>query len=81
MSTNKGRSENSQYFSILKHFEENGEILKKMFEHPEVKDRPIVVLTIAGTKKRGKSFFINNCLKFLYANVSYIILKFLDISI
>jgi len=73
MSSNK---ENSRYFSIFENFEENGETLRKMFEHPEVKDCPIVVLTITGTKRKGKSFFINNCLKYLYAHASFIMLIF-----
>lgn len=48
---------------------ENVEI-EKIFLHPEVKNRKIVVCSIIGAFRRGKSFFLDYCLRFLYANVS-----------
>ena len=45
--------------------------LDKMFLHPDVKNRKVVVFSIIGAFRRGKSFFLDYCLRFLYANVSY----------
>lgn len=36
---------------------------------PEVENREIVVISIAGAFRKGKSFFLNYCLRYLYANV------------
>lgn len=44
--------------------------LDKMLLHKEVKNRKIVVFSIIGAFRRGKSFFLDYCLRFLYANVS-----------
>jgi atlastin len=38
--------------------------------HPEVRDRKIVFLSILGAFRKGKSFFLDYCLRYLYANVS-----------
>ena len=38
--------------------------------HPEVRNRKIVVLSIIGAFRKGKSFFLDYCLRFLYSNVS-----------
>jgi atlastin len=43
--------------------------LDTLLLHPEVKDRKIVVVTIVGAFRRGKSFFMDYCLRFLHANV------------
>ena len=48
---------------------DNGE-LDKMFLHEEVKNRKVVVLSIIGAFRKGKSFFLDYCLRFMYANVS-----------
>lgn len=64
------KSDNLQYFTIFNEFEKNEATLKQMFEHPDVRDRTIVSLSIYGIKRKGKSFFMNNCLKFLYSHVS-----------
>lgn len=44
--------------------------LDKLFLHPDVKDRKIVAVSIAGSYRKGKSFFLGYCLRFLYSNVS-----------
>lgn len=61
--------------NVLKFGEHNKVIidnaeLNKMFLHPDVKNRKIVVFSIIGAFRRGKSFFLDYCLRFLYANVS-----------
>lgn len=48
----------------------DNEELKKMFMHQDVKNRKVVVFSIIGAFRRGKSFFLDYCLRFLYANVS-----------
>lgn len=45
------------------------EVLENMFNHPEVRDRKIVVLSIIGAFRKGKSFFLDYCLRYLYAHV------------
>ncbi|KAL7048133.1 hypothetical protein ACKWTF_003234 [Chironomus riparius] len=42
--------------------------LNGIFAHPEIENRKVVVLSIAGAYRKGKSFFLNYCLRFLYAN-------------
>ena len=49
----------------------NQKILEEILLHEEVKNRPVVILSIVGAFRKGKSFFLNYCLRFLYANVSY----------
>lgn len=49
----------------------DNEELKKMFMHQDVKNRKVVVFSIIGAFRRGKSFFLDYCLRFLYANVSW----------
>jgi hypothetical protein len=46
------------------------EALDTLLMHSEVKDRKIVVVSIVGDYRGGKSFFLDYCLRFLYANVS-----------
>ena len=45
--------------------------LNRMFLHPEVKTRKIVIVSIIGAFRKGKSFFIDYCLRYMYANVSF----------
>lgn len=58
--------------NVLK-FGENNEVLvddhelEKMFLHPDVKNRKVVVFSIIGAFRGGKSFFLDYCLRFLYA--------------
>lgn len=49
-------------------FDKSG--LQELFLHPEIKDRKIVVFSIVGAYRKGKSFFLDYCLRYLYANVS-----------
>ena len=44
--------------------------LDRIFLHPEVKNRKVVIVSIIGAFRKGKSFFMDYCLKFMYANVS-----------
>jgi Guanylate-binding protein, N-terminal domain len=44
--------------------------LKTMFLNELVKLRHIVIISVIGEYRRGKSFFLDYCLRFLYANVS-----------
>lgn len=43
--------------------------------HPEVQYRKVVVVSIVGAFRSGKSFFLDYCLRYLYANVSEFIFK------
>jgi len=46
------------------------EELQKLFSHQEIQDRKIVILSTIGAFRGGKSFFLDYCLRFLYAHVS-----------
>ncbi|KAG5673109.1 hypothetical protein PVAND_003183 [Polypedilum vanderplanki] len=46
--------------------------LEALLLHPEVVNRKIVLLSIVGAFRRGKSFFLDYCLRFLYANYASI---------
>jgi len=50
----------------------DNEELDKIFNHPEIQDRKIVILSLIGAFRGGKSYLLNYCLRFLYANVSFI---------
>ena len=50
----------------------NDNALDQILLHPEVKNRKIVVVSIIGAFRKGKSFFMDYCLRFMYANVSSI---------
>lgn len=61
--------------SILKFGEDNKVIAdtaewEKMILHPDVKHRKVVTFSIIGAFRRGKSFFLDYCLRYLYATVS-----------
>lgn len=42
----------------------------EFFTHPEVVNRKIVVISIIGAFRKGKSFLMDYCLRYMYANVS-----------
>ena len=44
--------------------------LDGMFLQQEVKNRKVVIVSIIGAFRKGKSFFMDYCLRFMYANVS-----------
>jgi hypothetical protein len=44
--------------------------IDNIFLHAEVFNRTIVAFSITGPIKLGKTFFMNYCLRFMYANVS-----------
>ena len=46
------------------------ESLDGILLHPEVKNREVVIVSIIGAFRKGKSFFMDYCLRFMYANVS-----------
>ena len=61
---------------VIQYEDENGflctdiEAIDKIFLNEEVRHRKIVVLSIIGAFRQGKSFFIGYCMRFLYAKVS-----------
>lgn len=50
-------------------FELQLDTLKQIFEADELKDRHVVVVSIAGPYRKGKSFLMNFFLNYLYAQV------------
>lgn len=48
----------------------NDELRESILLHPEVINRKIVVVSIIGAFRKGKSFLMDYCLRFMYANVS-----------
>ena len=44
--------------------------LEKIMLHPDVRNRKVVLVSIIGIYRKGKSFFLDYCLRFLYANES-----------
>lgn len=48
----------------------NDDFVEQIFSHPEIIDCFIVIFSMAGAFRKGKSFFLDYCLRFLYANVS-----------
>jgi atlastin len=59
-----------QYVDKNNEIKIDAEAMDEMFLHPDVKDRKIVAVSIAGAYRKGKSFFLGYCLRFMYANVS-----------
>lgn len=72
-----GSPENILKFKSNDQFEIENEKLKEIFMHPDVKNRKIVAFSVIGAFRRGKSFFLNYCLRYLYANVSNQVIDFL----
>lgn len=63
---------------VMEIFENNGKkIFRNKYEtidsillQTNVKDRKVVIMSIIGEYRKGKSFFLDFCLRFMYANVS-----------
>ncbi|XP_070497769.1 atlastin-like [Chironomus tepperi] len=55
-------------FSDTKEVIVNYEELDRIFSHPEIQDRKVVILSVIGAFRGGKSFFLDYCLRFLYAH-------------
>ncbi|KAL7027681.1 hypothetical protein ACKWTF_005524 [Chironomus riparius] len=55
-------------------FSDTGEVivdneeLGKIFSHPKIQDRKIMILSIVGASRGGKSYFLDYSLRFLYAH-------------
>lgn len=47
--------------------------IEKLLNHRDVRDRKIVIFSIIGAFRGGKSFFLDYCLRFLYTHVSLLI--------
>ena len=67
----QGEPLNIVKFNDSNSLEFNKTALDELLLHPEVKNRKVVVLSIVGAFRKGKSFFLDYCLRFLYGNVSY----------
>ncbi|XP_070508821.1 atlastin-like [Chironomus tepperi] len=67
-----GQSQSILSFTSENKIEINEDILREIFGHPELQNRKIVVFSIIGAYRKGKSFFLDYCLRFLYANYSSI---------
>ena len=55
----------------------NVETVKNLFLDPKLQDRNVVVFSIIGAFRKGKSFLMNYVLRYMYANVSYNLENFL----
>lgn len=53
-------------------FHLKADVLKTLLESDELKDRQVVVVSIAGVFRQGKSFLLNFFLKYLNAQVNKI---------
>lgn len=53
--------------------EVDGSKLDALLLNNYVSNRKIVVFTIVGAFRKGKSFFLDYCLRYMYANVSYVV--------
>lgn len=65
-----GRPLNIMSFTANQTIVVDDKAIEKIFLHPKVVDRKIVVVSIVGALRKGKSFFLDYCLRFMYANVS-----------
>lgn len=59
--------------SVLSFTDNNGihvdnKEIENIFSHPEIQDRKVVILSLIGAFRGGKSFFLDYCLRFLYAH-------------
>ena len=85
MSSNHPYGKNEQVFKFTQKSEVEifTDPLKKLLMHPDVKYRKIVAFSLIGAYRKGKSFFLGYCLRFLYANVSISSssMTFIDVNI
>lgn len=65
-----GKPRNILNFSGSKEVIIDDKELDKIFDHSEIKDRKVVIFSLIGAFRGGKSFFLDYCLRFLYAHVS-----------
>ena len=65
-----GKPESLLKFSSNNKVESNLEPITKLLQHKDLKDRKIVVFSIIGAFRKGKSYFLDYCLRYMYANVS-----------
>lgn len=56
-------------FTNSKKFIKENEELERIFGHPEIQDRKVVILSLIGAFRGGKSFLLDYCLRYLYAHV------------
>jgi hypothetical protein len=70
VSGNSDRHPYGESINILNGLDSDFQSIDKLFMHPEVKDRNVVILSIVGAFRKGKSFLLDYCLRYLYANVS-----------
>ncbi|KAH9380487.1 hypothetical protein HPB48_014082 [Haemaphysalis longicornis] len=47
-------------------FELNEEKLREILLHPDVQDKPVVVISVAGAFRKGKSFLLNIFLRYMH---------------
>lgn len=47
----------------------DSDVLESILMNEHVKNRKIVVLSIIGAFRKGKSFLLDYCLRYMYANV------------
>jgi hypothetical protein len=71
-----GKAECIVEFSKNHEFIINHDPLKKLLNHEKVKNRKVVAFSIVGAFRKGKSYFLGYCLRYLYENVSLISLTF-----
>lgn len=57
-------------FNDTKTLDFNKAELDRLLLHPDVRNRKVAVLSIVGAFRKGKSYFLDYCLRYLYGNVS-----------
>lgn len=71
IATDAGPGEAIQIVVPVNHvFELHTDQMKPILEHENIKNRNIVVVSIAGAFRQGKSFMLNFFLRYLHAQVS-----------
>jgi len=70
MSHQHGKPRSILKFSETKEVIIDSENLNKIFDHTDIQECKVVILSLIGVFRGGKSFLLDYCLRFLYANVS-----------